>query len=392
MAIRAFSSRWLSVVAAATILGLLAACSGGEGDDRQTAGAGSQRVASVPVVVPTAVTTSSATVAAILPTPAPTVASAPAPTPAPTTPPDPVTVVEPAPTATGEVEEPAPPVLPATIVDVQGNVVVVEDVSRIVVLNGDFTEVVFALGLGEHVVAVDSSATYPDEVQELPQIGYQRSLSAEGILSMNPTLVIGNLNAGPPEVLEQVRSTGVPVVILDNVSTIDGAAQKIRNISVALGVPDRGEELATDLETQIEEVRALVAHVEEKPTAVFLYMRGLDSLFLIGRDHLSHELFEATGAISGGAAAGVMRPFVPLTAEALAAANPDCIVVLTAGLMSVGGRDGLLTIPGVAQTKAAQEGCIVDFDDQYFGGGGPRMGQVLMDLLRVFHPDLAPAQ
>jgi iron complex transport system substrate-binding protein len=283
-------------------------------------------------------------------------------------------------------------VLPVTIVDVNGDVVVVEDIGRIVVLNGDFTEVVFALGLGDNVVAVDSSATYPEAATQLPQVGYQRRLSAEGILSMEPTVVIGNLNAGPPEVLEQVRSTGVPVVILDNVSTIDGAAKKIRGVAQALGVTERGETLAAELETQIEEVKALAAQAENKPTAVFLYMRGLDSLFLIGQDHLSHELFEATGAISGGAAAGVMRPFIPLTAEALAAANPDCIVVLTAGLQSVGGLDGFLQIPGVGQTKAAEQGCIVDFDDQYFGGGGPRMGDVLMDLLRVFHPDLAPAE
>ena len=385
---KAFSSRWLSAAVGAVILGLMAACSGGESDDPQSAGAGAPRAASVPVAVPTAAAATSATAAVVQPTPIPTRIPAPTPTAAP----QPVTPVEPEPTAMAEVEEPSALLLPASITDVEGNVVVVEDISRIVVLNGDFTEVVFALGMGENVVGVDSSATYPEEVQELPQIGYQRSLSAEGILSMDPTLVIGNTNSGPPEVLQQIRATGIPVVILERVSTIEGAARKIRAISAALGVPERGEELASDLEEQIEEVRALAAQVEEKPTAVFLYMRGLDSLFLIGRDHLSHELFEATGAISGGAAAGVMRPFVPLTAEALAAADPDCIVVLTAGLRSVGGRDGLLTIPGVAQTKAAQEGCIVDFDDQYFGGGGPRMGDVLMDLLRIFHPDLAPAQ
>ena len=266
-----------------------------------------------------------------------------------------------------------------------------EDISRIVVMNGSFTEVVFALGLGEKVVAVDSSATYPAEASELPQIGYQRRLSAEGVLSMDPTVVIGNTNAGPPEVLEQIRATGVPVVVLDSVTTIDGGPRKIRDIAQALGVPSRGEALATRLEAQIAEVKALAAQAETRPTAVFLYMRGLDSLFLTGVEHLSHELFEASGAISGGEAAGVMGPFIPLTAESLAAANPDCIVVLTRGLESVDGLEGLLRLPGVAETAAADEGCIVDFDDQYFGGGGPRMGNVLMDLLAIFHPDLAPA-
>ena len=298
------------------------------------------------------------------------------------------TPVPPAP----EPQGPAGPALPASIVDVHGNEIVVDDVSRIVVMNGDFTEVVYALGLGENMVAVDTSATYPPEATELPQVGYQRRLSAEGVLSMDPTVVIGNTNAGPPEVLEQIRATGVPVVVLESVTTVDGGARKIRGIAQALGVPNRGEALATELEAQISEVQALSAQAQEQPTAVFLYMRGLDTLFLGGEGHLSHGLFEASGAISGGAALGVTDAVIPLTAESLAAADPDCIVVLTRGLESVGGREGIVTIPGVGETAAAQEGCILDFDDQYFGGGGPRMGQVLMELLRAFHPDLAPAQ
>ena len=318
----------------------------------------------------------------------PTATPRPAATPRPTATPTPKPTATPVPTAT---PIPSGPMLPATVTDVNGEEVVVEDVSRIVALNGDITEVIFAFGLGANIVAVDTSATYPAEAAALPKIGYQRRLSAEGILSMVPTLVIGNENAGPPEVLEQVRSTGVPVVILEAVDTVGAAPRKLRSVGQALGVPDKGEELAAQLEAEVAEVREVAAQAEERPTAAMLYMRGLDSLFLIGRQHLSHELFEASGAIGGGAAAGVMGPFAPLTAEALAAANPDCIVVLTAGLESVGGREGLMRLPGVAETAAAQEGCILDFDDQYFGGGGPRMGQVLMELLRAFHPDLAPS-
>lgn len=286
----------------------------------------------------------------------------------------------------------ATPALPAVVNDFKGNEVTVTDISRIVVLNGDFTEVVFALGLGRHVVAVDLSATYPPEAAELPKIGYQRRLSAEGILALEPTVVIGSTSAGPPEVIQQLRAAGVPVVILDAVSTLDGAARKIRGVAQALGVADTGEALAGELETQIAEVKALAAQAEERPTAIFLYLRGLDALFMGGQGDLSHELFEASGAVSGGAAAGIRAPFVPLTAEALVAADPDCIVVFTSGLRTVGGRDGLRKLPGVAETTAAQDDCILDFDGQYVAGGGPRTGQVLMDLLRAFHPELAPAR
>ena len=316
------------------------------------------------------------------PTPMPTAVPA---TATPATLPEPTATPQPTETPTS-----SGPMLPATVTDVHGNEVVVEDISRIVVMNGDITEVVFGLGLGDNVVAVDTSATYPEAALRLPKIGYQRSLSAEGVLSMDPTVVIGNEEAGPPEVLDQIRAAGVPVVVLESAGTIDGAARKIRGVAQALGVPEKGEAIATKLEAEIEEAKTLAEHVEDRPTAVFLYMRGMDTLFLIGRDHISHELFEASGAISGAAVAGVDAPFIPLTAESLATVDPDCIVVLSAGLESVGGREGLLGLPGVSETAAADTGCILDFDDQYFAGGGPRMGLVLMDLLRAFHPDLAP--
>ena len=326
--------------------------------------------------------------------PSPTATSAPrataTPIPATATPIPPRPTATPAATAT---PEPAPsgPALPATVTDAYGDEIVVDDVSRIVVLNGDFTEVVFALGLGANVAAVDASATYPREALALPKVGYQRTLSAEGILAMRPSVVIGSSSAGPAEVIEQVRSTGVPVVILDTVFTLDGVGKKIRGVAQALGVPERGEEIASGVEKEIAEVRALAAQAEERPSAVFFYMRGLDTLLIGGAGDLSHELFEASGAVSGGAAAGVREPWVPLTSEALVAANPDCIVAFTAGLESVGGAEGLKRIPGVAQTNAAANGCILDFEGLYFRGGGPRTGALLRELLAAFQPDLAEA-
>lgn len=326
--------------------------------------------------------------------PSPTATSAPrataTPIPATATPIPPRPTATPAATATPE-PAPSDPTLPATVTDAYGDEVVVDDVSRIVVLNGDFTEVVFALGLGANIAAVDSSATYPREALALPKVGYQRTLSAEGILAMRPSVVIGSSSAGPAEVIEQVRSTGVPVVILDAVFTLDGVGKKIRGVAQALGVPERGEEIASGVEKEIAEVRALAAQAEERPSAVFFYMRGLDTLLIGGAGDLSHELFEASGAVSGGAAAGVREPWVPLTSEALVAANPDCIVAFTAGLESVGGAEGLKRIPGVAQTNAAANGCILDFEGLYFRGGGPRTGALLRELLAAFQPELADA-
>ena len=368
------------LVAALAVIAALAAC-----------GASSTPAPQPPGAAPTSLPpTSPPTSRPATSTPAPT-RQLPTNTPLPTATPTPTP--QPTPTHTAAPEptpQPQGPALPATIVGADGFEVVVEDISRIVSLNGDITEVIFALGLGDNLAAVDTSATYPAEALALPKIGYQRGLSAEGILSMEPSVVIGNTLAGPPEVIEQIRATGTAVVILDPAVTLAGAAAKIRNVAQALGVSDVGEEIASGLEAEIEAVKALAAEAEDKPTAVFLYLRGLDSLFLAGQYDLSHELFEASGAIGGGGVLGVRERFIPLTAESLAAADPDCIVVFTSGLQSVGGQEGLLQIPGVAQTNAAEEGCILDFDGQYIAGGGPRTGMALQELLAAFHPDLAP--
>ena len=168
-------------------------------------------------------------------------------------------------------------------------------------------------------------------------------------------------------------------------------ARRFRGVAQALGVPERGEEVASEVEAEIAEVRAIAAQAEERPSAVFFYMRGLDTLLIGGAGDLSHELFEASGAVSGGAAAGIRAPWVPLTAEALVAANPDCIVAFTEGMQSVGGAEGLKGIPGVAQTNAAAEGCFLDFEGLYFRGGGPRTGALLRELLAAFHPELGDA-
>jgi iron complex transport system substrate-binding protein len=279
------------------------------------------------------------------------------------------------------------PLLPVTVADKDGRRVTVTDVSRIIPLNGDIAEVVWALGLGEKVIATDTSATYPEAARSLPKIGYQRQLSAEGILSLRPSVIIGNENAGPPAVIEQLRGAGVPVVILANTTTPDGALTKIRAIAGALGVVERGERLAAQTKAEIEAAQALAAKASSTPRVAFLYVRGASTQQIGGRGTAADALIAAAGGVDAGARAGV-EGFKPLTPEALVAAQPDVLLLLTAGLESVGGVDGLLALPGVAQTPAGKNRRIVHFDDQYLLGMGPRVGQALMDLTKALHPEL----
>lgn len=307
--------------------------------------------------------------------------------PAPAAPTSPAAAASPTAAPSPAVTAESRPVLPATVKDKDGKDVTVSDISRIVVLNGDLTEVVYALGLGDNVVGVDTSATYPPEAAQKPKIGYQRSLNAEGIVSLQPTVIIGSELAGPPAVIEQIRSTGVPVVLFKTVSSLDDVSRKITDVAAALGVPNRGRLLAEQTKKDIDEALALAQRSTSKPRVAFLYLRGSTTQVIMGKGSGADVLITAAGAIDAGAEAGVTGS-KPLTPEALVAAQPDVILVLTAGLQSVGGVDGLLQIPGMAQTPAGQQRRVVDFDDQYLFGLGPRAGKALMDLVKALHPEL----
>ncbi|MGE0227834.1 MAG: hemin ABC transporter substrate-binding protein [Dehalococcoidia bacterium] len=289
-----------------------------------------------------------------------------------------------APTTTRE----ATPVLPVTVDDKDGKPVTIRDVSRVVILNGDITEVVYALGLGEQVVGVDTSATYPPEARAKQSIGYQARLNAEGVLALTPTLVIGDEGAGPPEVIEQIRSTGVPVLIIPDAATIDDISTKITAVATALGVPGRGAELASQTRRDIDSATDLVQRATSKPTVSFLYLRGSATQMMGGKGTRADSLIEAAGGVDAGVRAGIVD-YKPITPEALVTASPDVILVMDAGLESVGGVDGLLAIPGMAETPAGKARRVVHFDDQYLLGFGPRTGQLLMELVRALHPELA---
>jgi iron complex transport system substrate-binding protein len=275
------------------------------------------------------------------------------------------------------------PVLPVTFINPDGSTTEVTDVGRIVPLNGDIAEVVFALGLGDNVVATDVSATYPEAAAALPKVGYQRTLSLEGILAQEPTVVIANTDAGPPDVIAQLQAT-VPVAIVDYPVDLTAPAAKIEQVAEALGVPLRGAALAEEVTGAIEAAQAEVPEGAEAPRVVLLYLRGAQTQMIGGADVGVAALLEAAGVVDAGAEAGITRTS-PITPEALVTAAPDIIVTTTAGLESVGGIDGLLAIPGVAQTPAGRDRHVVDFDDQYLLGGGPRTGDALSDLIAALY-------
>ena len=268
------------------------------------------------------------------------------------------------------------------VVDARGKAVEVRSVERIVSLDGITTEILFALGVGEKVVGRDDSSYYPPEAQRLPSVGYQFRLSAEGILSLKPTLVIGREDVRPKEVVEQLERAGVAVVLVPATPSVEGAKAKIRTVAQAVGRVEQGEALVRALERDLLLLKAFQAQHAPKGRlkALFLYLRSPGTTYVCGEGSTPVGVMALAGL--DNAAQGI-RECKPMTAESVVAARPEVIVVFKKGLESVGGLEGLLELPGVAQTPAGEKRKVVTMDDLYLGSFGPRAGRAALDLFRA---------
>lgn len=251
---------------------------------------------------------------------------------------------------------------------------------RVVTVGGAVTEIAFALGRGDRVVAVDTSSVFPPEVARLPQVGYQRTLSAESVLAHAPDLVIASAEAGPPAALDQLRTAGVRVALVPTASTIEDAAHRIEIVGDALGEQRAALELANQLRTDAGRARAHCCSAPGRaPRAVTVYARGAGTVMLAGAGTTAAAMLELAGARNAVTGAS---GFKPISAEALVEAAPEVIVVPARGLASLGGEPGLLAIPGVADTPAGRARRIVAMDDLLLLGFGPRLASAIDELSR----------
>jgi iron complex transport system substrate-binding protein len=295
-------------------------------------------------------------------------------------------------------EDPAQ-TLPATVLshDLQGVTEVrVVDTSRVVAmdLSGSLAATVWGLGFGGSLVGRDVSTTFPG-VRDLPVITTGgHTVSSEAVIALRPTLVITDGSIGPRDVVEQLRDVGIPVVFVANESSFAGAQQLARDVAAVFGAPATGEALADRIGEEVERVRADIAAIA--PTAegdrlrmVFLYLRGSAGVYyLFGEESGADEIIRALGGVDVAGELGWdgMRP---LTDEAMVAADPDLILVMSGGLDSVGGVDGLLAAkPAIAITAAGAHRRFVDMEDGQILSFGPRSAEVLEALARAVY---APA-
>lgn len=257
---------------------------------------------------------------------------------------------------------------------------------RIISVGGAITETVFALGAGDEVVAVDTSSIYPAAVHALPKVGYQRTLSAEGILALSPDLLIVSEEAGPPATLAQLENAGVKIVRMPNAKTIDEAADRILEVGKALDRP--AQAIAEKLRADAKAATAR-ATASSGPTFALIYARGTGTLQVGGDDTAAVAMVTLAG---GRNAITTISGFKPLSPEVLIAAAPEVLVIPERGLATIGGPAGLAASPGVSATPAGNARRFVAYDDLLLLGFGPRLPSAIDELAkRLRAPTVASA-
>lgn len=272
-----------------------------------------------------------------------------------------------------------------TVTDAEGKQVSITDTSRVLTLGGPVTEIVYALGQGGKVIATDTSSYYPAAAAQLPKVGYQRSLSAEGAISQKPTLILGTTEAGPPAAIKQLRDTGISTLILEADPSVQGAKNKILAIGKVFGVSAKAEVLARGIDLDLSQAKAYFTQIKRKPKVLFVYARGAGTILASGTGSSADGMIGLSGAVN---AITAYTGYKPLTSEAVVAAQPDVVLFLSEGLQSIGGVDGALKLPGIALTPAGKSGRIVAMDDLYLLSFGPRLGKAVIDLTFLLHPEL----
>lgn len=292
--------------------------------------------------------------------------------------------------------------LPATVVshDRAGALEVeVTDTDRVLALDisGTLAATVWGLGLGDRLVGRDVSTTFPG-AEDLPVVTSDgHSVNAEAVLRARPTLVVTDGSIGPRDVVEQLRDAGVTVVFVRNQPSLDGAQDLARDVAAVLGVPEAGERLAERTAGQLDDVRAQVDRLapdaeSDRLSMVFLYLRGSAGVYyLLGEDSGAGDLVRGLGGVDVAAELG-WKDMQPLTDEAVLAADPDLVIVMSSGLESVGGVDALLADKAtLALTAAGRNRRFVDMADGDVLSFGPRSAGVLDALARAVYAPRGPA-
>ncbi|MPR33887.1 heme/hemin ABC transporter substrate-binding protein [Salmonirosea aquatica] len=261
--------------------------------------------------------------------------------------------------------------------------------TRIVCIAKQYSEIIYALGAEKDIVAVDVSSTYPPEIKKLPTVGYHRALSTEGILAAKPTLILHDNNIGPEHVVKQLEELKIPMKVFANKgSDIDSTKRLIREMGEYFQKQARAEELCQKLDADMAKALESAKQYPDSVKVLVVHFGQANNVFLLmtQKSTAAQLLRWAGGKIAVDDTKG-MKQF---SAEAVAASDPDVILLTDFGYDRLGTLDKIKELPGLAGTKAAKNNRIYRVEEHDMVYLGPRSGEVVSMLQKLIHEGTQP--
>ena len=261
------------------------------------------------------------------------------------------------------------------------------DGQRIVVAGGGIAEIVCSLGARGRLVGVDSTALFPTSLRALPQIGYMRSLGAEGVLSLSPDLLLAAHEAGPPEALERLERAGVRIARIPCIHDADSLVAAVRAVATSLSLREQGERLAAALAADFASLAGIVVALPARPRVAFVLALGGGAPQAAGRETAADAMLTLAGARN---VVDDYRGYRPVSAESLLAAAPEAIVTTSHTVAALGGIEAIGAIPALSVLRAVRERRVVSLDSLYLLGFGPRTAHAARDLAAALQGGTLP--
>ncbi|MCF8476212.1 MAG: hemin ABC transporter substrate-binding protein [Pseudolabrys sp.] len=257
--------------------------------------------------------------------------------------------------------------------------------SRIVSIGGAVTEILYALGKDKNIVGVDTSSLYPKRATAKPSVGYMRQLSAEGVLGLNPTLILAIEGAGPKETLGVLKATHIPMVVVPDSYSGEGIAEKIKAVAAAADAPARGQCLIGQVRADLEALKTFKAGIG-KPKRVLFVLSFVNGRAMAGGTKTAADgIIQLAGAVN---AITDYEGYRPINDEAVIAAKPDVVLTMERGGPGTVTSESVFAHPAFAGTPAAAKRAFVSMEGLYLLGFGPRSARAARDLAVSLYPDL----
>ena len=266
------------------------------------------------------------------------------------------------------------PGFPVTVIVGNGEVTIEQRPGRIVSLAPTATEVLFAIGAGEQVVAVDEFSTYPEEAPTTDLSGFEPNLEAVADLDPDLVVVSDDLN----DIVSALTAVGIPVIHHPAAVSLDDAYTQIEQLGAATGNPEAAEGLVASMASDIDDLSGSVPDRADPLT----YYHELDgSLFTVTSATFIGEIYELAGLDNiADAADGADALYPQLSAEFIIESDPDLIFLADAQCCGES-AETVAARPGWDQLTAVTSGAVVALDEDIASRWGPRVVDFLETIV-----------